>query len=772
MKTSLGTALGWLLILLFVTSSQAEIRAVKTIDRNLEAFIVSASPLVDSSKYGDDSFLDVPHEQLFAFSYYRLGGRWRQIPLQIDDGNADDGYIFPPNVGDGLLTEYDEMAVMIQDLGDRVSENTWIPDLDSKNYHRFEIRCMDPETNKSAWFYLYRSATYADTVTLDYVDHAGNDIYSSEYYVGHNAKGIMDHISFPEVRGERGPVEIIDRQKVRLKGKADYSGLTMDYNDTEESLNLIAAHYIDGPVRVIQNLEWNIYKSIGFIEFEIPFDLTKIYYDYSVQMKGKATLDPEFGCELLRVSIDIHPQNAGSIFYNDRNTNIVLNQYADQVVDRNLDVPGTFWALVTGENGAFLQMLTLDQEIARYHEVYYCERDYGTNDYPEDFNRTVDTGDMRSWGDIGMMLKENVVGKANLATDMFLFREQTDSLTAALMAENHSNPVVWWGGIQPQQYDAVAPAVVTLLVTSQETNSISLAWEAPGDDGTTNGPAAEYEMKYSTMAPFIEDEIWWELADNVTNLPVPGEPGTIQQVTVSKLNRLNTYYFRMRTKDDAGNWSEISEAASGKTTPVELASFDYRLLGEDVRLSWKTASETNNFGFYIERRAENTEFEQIGFVEGAGTSSSPQSYVFVDQNVGVGIFYYRLNQFDLDGKNQPGREIKVEALGPKDFTLTQNYPNPFNSQTKIDYSLRGVKSDRGVETAFQVRVDIFNLLGQKVQTLVSEEQPAGRHTIRWLGLNDAGQSVGGGVYFYRLSVKSLVDGREVWSKINKMILMP
>jgi len=772
MKTTLGSLLGWLLILIFLTPARAEIRAVKTIDRNLEVFIIDAAPLVDTLTYDENTFLDVPNNQLFAFSFQRVGSRWHQIPLQIDDRTPDDGYILPPAVGDGKLTAYDELAVMIQDLGDRISENTWIPDANSKNYPRYEVRCIDPKTGKAGWVYLYRSTTYQDTLTRDYVNHLNNDVYSHTYYIGHNAKGIMNHISFPSVFGQRGPVEMIDRQKVRLKGKANYLGITKDYNETEEELNLIEAHYIDGRVRVIQKLEWKIYLTIGFIEVDLPFDLTKVYYRHNVQMKGKATFEDLHGCQLLRVSIDIHPQNTGAIFYNDRNTNIVLNQYADQVVDRNLTVPGTFWALVTSPRGAFLQLLTLDKKIARYNELYYCERSFGTNDYPEDFNRTKDTGDMRSWGDIGMMLKENVIGQANLATDLFLFREQADSLTAAAMVENHVNPVNWWGGTQFQYYDGVAPAVVTLIVSEQETNTLTLAWIAPGDNGATGGPAAQYEMKYSTFAPTFEEDVWWETATAVTNLPTPTQPGQVQEVTISNLAKLKTYYFRMRTKDDAGNWSAISATVAGKTTPVELAGFDFQLQGEDVRLAWKTASETNNYGFNIERREESTEFEKIGFVEGAGTTSSPQSYVFVDQKVGIGTFYYRLNQIDLDGKSNPGRELKVESLGPQEFALTQNYPNPFNSQTTIEFSLRTVTSEKGSETAFQVQVEIYNLLGQKVQTLVSEPKEIGRHTIQWLGQDATGQTVGSGVYFYRMSVKSLADGREVWSKIKKMILMP
>jgi hypothetical protein len=90
-----------------------------------------------------------------------------------------------------------------------------------------------------------------------------------------------------------------------------------------------------------------------------------------------------------------------------------------------------------------------------------------------------------------------------------------------------------------------------------------------------------------------------------------------------------------------------------------------------------------------------------------------------------------------------------------DFSLSQNYPNPFNPATTITYSL--------AEQA-PVTVEIFNLLGQRVRTLVLGTKPAGTYQIEWPGTNDAGDVVATGVYFYRVTAGA-------WTKTRKMLLL-
>jgi hypothetical protein len=95
---------------------------------------------------------------------------------------------------------------------------------------------------------------------------------------------------------------------------------------------------------------------------------------------------------------------------------------------------------------------------------------------------------------------------------------------------------------------------------------------------------------------------------------------------------------------------------------------------------------------------------------------------------------------DVDVEGETGEE--AEAVLPKEFALKQNAPNPFNPSTSISYDL---------PKACNVQLDIYNVLGQKVKTLVSGYQEAGSQTIFWDGSNSSGSPVASGVYFYRIS---------------------
>jgi len=92
---------------------------------------------------------------------------------------------------------------------------------------------------------------------------------------------------------------------------------------------------------------------------------------------------------------------------------------------------------------------------------------------------------------------------------------------------------------------------------------------------------------------------------------------------------------------------------------------------------------------------------------------------------------------------------------PKSYALEQNYPNPFNPSTQLAFAL---------PKAAYVELSVFNVLGQKVTTVVSGEYPAGNHTATWDGTNSNGGSVSSGVYFYRIQT-------EDYSKTRKMMLL-
>ena len=92
---------------------------------------------------------------------------------------------------------------------------------------------------------------------------------------------------------------------------------------------------------------------------------------------------------------------------------------------------------------------------------------------------------------------------------------------------------------------------------------------------------------------------------------------------------------------------------------------------------------------------------------------------------------------------------------PRSNSLGQNYPNPFNPSTLIPFET----AERG-----HVRLDVFNILGQRVVTLIDEQRPAGLHKARWNATDAAGRPVGTGVYLYRLTTGK-------WQEARRLVLI-
>lgn len=203
--------------------------------------------------------------------------------------------------------------------------------------------------------------------------------------------------------------------------------------------------------------------------------------------------------------------------------------------------------------------------------------------------------------------------------------------------------------------------------------------------------------------------------------------------------------------------------------PVELTSFSGKRTPArfEVVLHWQTATETNNFGFDIERNLQRDArgWQKIGFVKGNDTSSFPHDYVYVDRikpeiEAGVESLYYRLKQIDTDGSFVFSSPIEV-ALNyqPEAFALFQNYPNPFNPTTTIAYEL---------PAGGHVKLEIFNTRGQKITTLLNSNQSPGHHEVVW----DAEESgVASGFYFYRLELVPLHRPGERMVESRRMMLV-
>lgn len=200
--------------------------------------------------------------------------------------------------------------------------------------------------------------------------------------------------------------------------------------------------------------------------------------------------------------------------------------------------------------------------------------------------------------------------------------------------------------------------------------------------------------------------------------------------------------------------------------PIQMSSFSATPLPNGhVRLNWRTISETNNYGFEVQRKASDGEFVTLpnSFVPGHGTTLEPHSYSFTDNTVTIGHWRYRLKQIDLDGTFTFTEEVMVNVVTgivenpiPTIFAIRQSYPNPFNPSTTIKYDLP--------EPA-KVSLIIYDVLGRKVAELVNEDKAAGYHSITWNAAD-----VASGVYLARF-MASDANGYSKYSSVNKLVLM-
>lgn len=182
--------------------------------------------------------------------------------------------------------------------------------------------------------------------------------------------------------------------------------------------------------------------------------------------------------------------------------------------------------------------------------------------------------------------------------------------------------------------------------------------------------------------------------------------------------------------------------------PVELTNFSATVSGNSVTLEWTTATETNNSGFSLERKAVNGEWTRVAEVTGNGTSTSPVSYSFTDAGLAPGKYNYRLIQRDFDGTETTYNLLNEVVTGvPDKFELNQNLPNPFNPVTVIRFAL---------PVAGEVSLKVYDALGEEITTLVNGVLESGWHEAVF----DA-KSLPSGIYYYTLTSNGTVETKKM-----------
>ncbi|WP_170172688.1 T9SS type A sorting domain-containing protein [Hymenobacter rigui] len=152
--------------------------------------------------------------------------------------------------------------------------------------------------------------------------------------------------------------------------------------------------------------------------------------------------------------------------------------------------------------------------------------------------------------------------------------------------------------------------------------------------------------------------------------------------------------------------SSNEDVTISRPLPVTLISFAAKAAGQDAVLTWATAQELNNDRFEVERSLNGVDFEQVGSVQGKGTTSAASTYRFLDAGAGrrtSKMVYYRLRQVDLDG---PGTYSMVRTVR---FERAQGsatlYPNPHQGRFTLDLQALPTGS---------YQVDVLDLAGRRV----------------------------------------------------------
>lgn len=177
--------------------------------------------------------------------------------------------------------------------------------------------------------------------------------------------------------------------------------------------------------------------------------------------------------------------------------------------------------------------------------------------------------------------------------------------------------------------------------------------------------------------------------------------------------------------------------------PVELTGFAGIVDGTAARLTWATASETNNAGFEVQTRA-GADWSVLGFVDGAGTTTEAQTYGFTAANLRPGTHTFRLKQIDFDGAFEYSAEVDVVVGLPGTHALTTAYPNPFNPSSQ--FTLAVAQEQR-------VTVGLHNLLGQRLAVVFDGTLAAG--AMQTLTLDGTG--LPSGAYVVRAEGATFTD---------------
>ena len=316
---------------------------------------------------------------------------------------------------------------------------------------------------------------------------------------------------------------------------------------------------------------------------------------------------------------------------------------------------------------------------------------------------------------------------------------------------------------------------------SNDCSAWAYSWKAQPQ--FTWSPKALAETYVSTSgrtfsdSTFIEPSTGWQslVADLIHENGVTGVKGYVFEPFASALAKPDLLFARWTSGFNlaesyyiASNyigWMDVivgdpkSLFAAEGHLPVQLVSFSGVYANNSIKLHWKTVTETNNFGFEIQRKSGDN-WQALGFVAGSGTVNTPRTYSFCDENPAVRNIY-RLKQIDRDGSVEYSGIMEVQSKLTKDFVLQSNYPNPVVSTTSIPFSIL---------EASNVSAEILDMEGKVItRLLIGDMRLAGQHYLIWDRLDSDRNRVPSGKYLCKVTV--LKKGATSDTKVSQITVL-
>ncbi len=299
----------------------------------------------------------------------------------------------------------------------------------------------------------------------------------------------------------------------------------------------------------------------------------------------------------------------------------------------------------------------------------------------------------------------------------------------------------WWMRWIPVGLGLVLLPLGPPRACAQGPDSVTVRWTAPGDDGRI-GTASVYQLRFSD-SPIDAGNFAAAILVAATSAPRPA--GSSESVTVRGLVRGTPYWFAIRTQDDAGNWSGLSNVLMwdwnlDTAPPAAPGGLTAGYEGKSVRVQWSPNAEADLAGYSV-YRALSASGPYAELTTGLVTSN-----VFVDDAVpdGAENLWYRVTASDVNGnEGAPSGAFQLSPVVAKTdaWTVEPAFPNPGHLGDPVNVPV--VIPNGGNSNAV---LDVLDSGGRRVRRIELGGMAPGRQTVVWDGRNDAGASVVPGTY--------------------------